>query len=92
MRSLVSRAFTPRSVEALRATAADVAAEAVASVGPGGGDLVAAYSSLATRLICRLRGVPDSDVGVFTQWADDLSPVFFVMTPEQISGATDGPR
>jgi cytochrome P450 len=74
MRSLVSRAFTPRSVEALRVTAADMAAEAVASVGPGGGDLVAAHSSLATRLICRLLGVPDSDVGVFTQWADDLTP------------------
>jgi cytochrome P450 len=68
--------------------AADMAAEAVASVGPGGGDLVAAYSTLATRLICGLLGVPDSDVGVFTQWADALSPVFFMMTPEQISGAS----
>ena len=32
MRSLVQRAFTPRSVEALRASARDMAAEAVASV------------------------------------------------------------
>jgi cytochrome P450 len=87
MRSLVSRAFTPRSVEALRATAADMAAEDVASVTQGG-DLVAACPSLGTRLICRLLGVPDNDVAVFTQWAEALSPVFFVMTPEQFGAAT----
>jgi cytochrome P450 len=87
IRSLVSRAFTPRSVEALRATATDMAANAVASVQQGG-DLVAACSSLATRLICRLLGVPDSDVEIFRQWAEALSPVFFVMTPEQIRDAT----
>ena len=87
IRSLVSRAFTPRSVEALRAPAADMASAAVASVQQGG-DLVTAFSSLATRLICRLLGVPDADVEVFRQWADALSPVFFVMTPEQIADAT----
>jgi cytochrome P450 len=87
IRSLVSRAFTPRSVEALRTTATEMAANAVASVREGG-DLVAAYSALATRLICRLLGVPDSDVEVFRQWAEALSPVFFVMTPEQIADAT----
>ncbi|WP_353359795.1 cytochrome P450 [Mycobacterium sp.] len=87
IRSLVARAFTPRSVEALRATAAGMAATAVASVQKGG-DLVAACSALATRLICRLLGVPDTDVEVFTQWAEALSPVFFVMTPEQIADAT----
>jgi cytochrome P450 len=87
IRSLVSRAFTPRSVEALRAAAADMAAEAVASV-RGGGDLVVACSALATRLMCRLLGVPDSDVPVFSHWLDALSPVFFAMTPEQIAAAT----
>lgn len=87
IRSLVSRAFTPRSVEALRSTAADMAAAAVASVREGG-DLSAGCSSLGTRLICRLLGVPDADVEVFRAWADALSPVFFVMTPEQIAAAT----
>jgi cytochrome P450 len=87
IRSLVSRAFTPRSVEALRATAADMSAEAVASVRHGG-DLVAACATLATRLMCRLLGVPDSDVPVFSHWLDALSPVFLVMTPEQIAAAT----
>ena len=87
MRSLVSRAFAPRCAEALRATAADMAAAAVASVRQGG-DLVAACSTLATRLTCRLLGVPDTDVAEFAQWADALSPVFYVMTREQITDAT----
>ena len=87
IRSLVSRAFTPRSVEALRGRAAQMAATAVTSVQEGG-DLVAACSALATRLICRLLGVPDEDVEVFRQWAEDLSPVFYVMTPDQIADAT----
>jgi cytochrome P450 len=86
-RSLVSRAFTPRSVQALRARAADMAADAVASVSQGG-DLVAAFSTVATRLMCRLLGVPDSDIPVFVAWLDALSPVFAVMTPEQIAAAT----
>ncbi len=88
VRSLVSRAFTPRSVEGLRALATDMADEAVASVRQGGGDLAAACSPLGTRLICRLLGVPETDVTVFAKWAEALSPVFYVMTPEQISDAT----
>jgi len=87
MRSLVSRAFTPRSVDSLRTTAADMATAAVSSARHGG-DLVAACSPVATRLICRLLGVPDADVAVFAHWAEALSPVFYVMTPDQIADAT----
>lgn len=87
MRSLVSRAFTPRSIEALGARAAEMAAAAITSVRDGG-DLVAACSTLATRLTCRLLGVPDTDVEEFAQWAQALSPVFYVMTPEQVTDAT----
>jgi cytochrome P450 len=86
VRSLVSRAFTPRSVAGLRDTAADMATAAVAAARESG-DLLSA-SALGTRLICRLLGVPDGDDAVFTRWAEALSPVFFVMTPEQIADAT----
>lgn len=87
MRSLVSKAFTPRSVAALQAIAGDMAGEAVASIGQRG-DLVAACATLAARLTCRLLGVPDSDVASFARWADALSPVFYVMTPDQVNAAT----
>ena len=87
MRSLVSRAFTPRSVEALRATLptwppmpSRPADRAATSSRP--------CSPLSTRLICRLLGVPDADIAVFAQWADALSPVLLIMTPEQIAAAT----
>jgi cytochrome P450 len=86
IRSLVSRAFTPRCVGALRAAAADMAADAVASASVSG-DLLA-LSSIGTRMICRLLGVPDGDQAEFTKWAEALSPVFAMMTPEQIAGAT----
>jgi cytochrome P450 len=86
IRSVVSRAFTPRSVGALRAAAAEMGAAAVTEARLNG-DLLSA-SSLGTRLMCRLLGVPEGDVAVFTKWADALSPVFSVMTPEQIADAT----
>ncbi|MBP1821444.1 cytochrome P450 [Mycobacterium sp. OAE908] len=86
IRSLVSRAFTPRSVAALRGSAAQMAHDAVAAAQETG-DLLTT-SSLGTRMICRLLGVPDGDDAVFTKWAEALSPVFFVMTPEQIADAT----
>lgn len=88
IRSVVSRAFTPRSVTALRGEAARMARAAVAEVSRGG-DLVAECSTLGTRLICQLLGVPAEDVEVFTRWADALSPVFFIMTPDQITAATN---
>jgi cytochrome P450 len=86
IRSLVSRAFTPRSVGSLREAAAEMASAAVTTARESG-DLLAA-SSLATRVICRLLGVPEGDDAVFTKWAEALSPVFFIMTPDQIADAT----
>ncbi len=88
MRSLVSRAFMPKSVEGLRPTAAQMATEAVGAVSEDGGDLIDTCSTLATGLTCRLLGVPDGDVNVFQSWATTLSPVFNVMTPEQVVDAT----
>jgi cytochrome P450 len=73
----------------LRETAADMARNAVASARQGDGDLVPALASVGTLLMCRLLGVPDADVPIFTRWADALSPIFGVMTPEQIAAASD---
>jgi cytochrome P450 len=90
LRSLVSRAFTPRSVDALRADAAALAASAMKPVlADGKGDLVDTFAQLAMRVMCRHLGVPDADVDEFVGWADALSPTFGFMQPEQITAATD---
>lgn len=88
IRSAVQRAFIPRSVEALRGPAAEMATAAVSEVMSEGGDLVRACSPLATRMTCKLLGVPEADVPTFAAWADALSPVFFIMTTEQVAAAT----
>ena len=90
LRSLVARAFTPRSVDVLRADAAAMATSAMEPVvTDGGGNLVDVFARLAMRVMCRHLGVPDADVDEFVGWADALSPVFGMMRPEQIAAATE---
>jgi len=89
LRSLVQKAFTPRSVVAIRDAASAMADESFAGVrAEGSGDLVAAATTLPLRVICRLIGVPEADVGSFVGWADALSTVFGFLTPEQADAAT----
>ncbi len=89
LRALVARAFTPKAVEAIRSTAAELAAGClVPMTAAGGGDLVEANAWLAMRVMCRLLGVPDADVAVFGKWADALSVTFSYMEPDQIDDAT----
>jgi cytochrome P450 len=88
MRRLVSRAFTPRSVERLRGHAKNVVSTTFGQLETeGGGDLVAEFATLGTRVMCRLLGVPDEDVPVFAGWSDALSRIFGFMDPEQIDQA-----
>jgi cytochrome P450 len=88
LRRLVARAFTPRAVEELRVEVARVAADSLASVrADGGGDLGEALGLLPMQAMCRLLGVPPAELGGFAAWADTLSVVFGVMTPEQIAAA-----
>ena len=88
LRRLVSQAFTPRSAERLRDTAASMVGEEFDRLeARGGGDLVRAFGRLPMRVMCRLLGVPEEDVIVFGDWADALSPVFGFMDPTQIEAA-----
>lgn len=90
LRSLVSRAFTPKSVDALRAQAAELAAASLRPIAEGGGgDLVEAFSTFPVRVMCRLLGVPDDDVRIFVGWAEDLAPVFGVMSEPEIVAASE---
>jgi cytochrome P450 len=89
MRRLVSRAFTPRSVEQLRHDTKVLVAQGFDAIeAAGAGDLVASFGRLGTRVMCRLLGVPDEDVHVFGGWADALSRIFGLMDPEQIAEAS----
>ncbi|HWW55063.1 MAG TPA: hypothetical protein VNY84_14900, partial [Acidimicrobiales bacterium] len=57
LRMIVQKAFTPRSVEMIRADAGTIASTCAATVtADGGGDLFAAFSLLPIRVICRLIG------------------------------------
>ena len=89
LRKLVSRAFTPRAVEALRADTAALAGDLLAPVrSDGGGDLTEALGLLPMQVMCRLLGVPAEDVEEFGAWADALTVVFGLMSPEQVAAAS----
>jgi cytochrome P450 len=88
-RRLVARAFTPRSVERLRAeTEAMVAAAYDEIDAASGGDLVAALARIPMRVMCALLGVPHEDLGDFQRWGDALSPAFALMDETQQADAT----
>jgi cytochrome P450 len=71
LRRLVSRVFTQRSAEGLRARAAEWAEQAVAGVvATGGGDLAESFSLLPMRVMCELLGVPYDDVTALAAWGD----------------------
>lgn len=89
MRRLVSRAFTPRSIERLRPFTRDVVTRTFAGVeADGKGDLADLFARLGTRVMCQLLGVPQADVDVFAGWADALSPIFGFMDATQIAAAS----
>lgn len=93
LRSLVGKAFSPRSVEAMRATAFGLVGERTARLSlAGGGDLVETLGDVPLRVMCNLLGVPEKDLDAFMSWVRALSPIFWIMTPEQISAATDAIR
>jgi cytochrome P450 len=88
MRRLVGKAFTPRSVAALREGVSKLVDEALSQVvRDGGGDLVSALGDIPIRSICRLLGVPDEQALSYRDWADAVSPVFGFMDEDQIEAA-----
>ncbi len=90
LRSLVQRAFTPTSVEALRPFAANQADRLLQPLAErGDGDLIPMAIHLPIRVMARHLGVPLADVDSLTGWSMALAPVFGFMTPEQIQHATD---
>src|SRR6266542_3411227 len=78
LRRLVSQAFTPRRVEALRPTVERLAGRLVdAFVADGGGDLIARVAEpLPVTVIAELLGVPDEDRPLLRPWSADICGMY----------------
>ena len=74
LRKLVSKAFTPRTVEQLRPHVADLVAGMLDAADPTGFDLIATVGyPLPVTVICELLGVPPEDQHLFGPWSADAS-------------------
>jgi cytochrome P450 len=73
LRGLVSRAFTPRRVEGLRARTARMVDELLDGL-TGEVDLIPALAyPLPVKVICALLGVPEEDEAAFSSWSKVLA-------------------
>ncbi|MDT5245660.1 MAG: hypothetical protein QOD36_3036 [Mycobacterium sp.] len=85
VRSVVSKAFTPRAVERLHATIVDVIDEIVEPISRQGHcDVVADIARpYPVPIICALLGAPREDWQQFAVWADDIFKAFsFIFTAD----------
>ncbi len=85
LRSLVNRAFTPRSAERKRARIRELTREILGRHAEAGRlDVIADFShELPIRLICETLGVPAEHQEAFSVWSTDLgSALSSVITPE----------
>ena len=80
VRSVVSKAFTPRAVERLHTTIADVIDEVVTPVAQRGSCDVVTDIALPypVPIICALLGAPRADWQQFSQWTDTIFKAFTV--------------
>ncbi len=76
LRRLVSRSFTPRTVEAMREPVTELAEQAVAGVrGRGAADLVTELAlPFPIAVIAELLGLPEEDRDRFAGWARVIAP------------------
>lgn len=91
IRKLVSAAFTPRTVERLRAgVAAMVADIGDRAADDGGLDIIADLGfTVPVTVICELMGVPVADQHLFGPWSSDVSRILdgFSLTPDELGAA-----
>lgn len=78
LRRLVSRAFTPRAADRMRAACVDVISKLVDRHAAAGRcdfvrDIARPYP---VPIICALLGAPEEDWQLFSRWADDISKAF----------------
>lgn len=97
IRSLVSKAFTPRATERLRASIQQVVDELIAPMAARGSfDLVAELAyPLPVVVICELLGIPEEDRNRFQAWSSTLAEsldAFTVSRPEIVERSNEAAR
>ncbi|MBA2945151.1 cytochrome P450 [Streptomyces himalayensis] len=85
IRRLVSKAFTPRTVEQLRPYVHRLASELVAGlVAEGGGDLLTAVAEpLPVAVIAEMLGIPEADRPQLRPWSADICGMYELNPPEE---------
>ncbi|MEV1019870.1 cytochrome P450 [Streptomyces sp. NPDC050264] len=89
IRRLVSKAFTPRTVEQLRPYVEKLAGELVAGlVADGGGDLLTAVAEpLPVAVIAEMLGIPESDRPLLRPWSAAICGMYELNPPEETARA-----
>jgi unspecific monooxygenase len=85
IRRLVSKAFTPRTVEGLRPYVHQLANELVAGlVADGGGDLLTVVAEpLPVAVIAEMLGIPESDRAPLRPWSADICGMYELNPSEE---------
>ncbi|MET9012954.1 cytochrome P450 [Streptomyces olivaceoviridis] len=85
IRRLVSKAFTPRTVERLRPYVEGLANDLVAAlVGNGGGDLLKDVAEpLPVAVIAEMLGIPEADRGQLRPWSADICGMYELNPSEE---------
>ncbi|CAM5272274.1 MULTISPECIES: cytochrome P450 [Streptomyces] len=85
IRRLVSKAFTPRTVERLRPYVEGLANDLVAAlVGNGGGDLLTDVAEpLPVAVIAEMLGIPEADRGQLRPWSADICGMYELHPSEE---------
>lgn len=78
LRALMTSAFAPRTVEAMRRTMREVAQRLVAEFAPlGHADLVTTFAHrYPMEIIARMIGIPPADINRFAHWSTDIGLAF----------------
>ncbi|WP_156725683.1 cytochrome P450 [Streptomyces apocyni] len=85
IRRLVSKAFTPRTVEGLRGYVDELAARLVGQlVADGGGDLISAVAEpLPVAVIAQMLGIPEGDRAPLRPWSAEICGMYELNPSEE---------
>ncbi len=91
LRRLVTKVFTPRSIEALRPGIEQVATELLDRCAERGTfDLLADYAQpFSVAVICSMLGVPRADTQLLLDWSHAIVKMYELATPDDLKRAAD---